>query len=141
MIGAISSRLLEPADEVAQAHAYAAGHRFELEVALEVAVQPLLCGGDNLVTVLGLQRDNGKAGLPGAGSADDQRLRGLQRDLMSAEFFNNIQAQVERRIHASATIKAAILSDHHLRHPLHLGIHLGETRGDGPVRRGAFAIE
>src|SRR6267378_2952152 len=44
-------------------------------------------------------------------------------------------------VHATAAVKAAVLSDHQFRHPFYLGILFAEALGQTPVCCGAFAVQ
>ena len=137
----VSSGLLEAANKIALAHARAAGGHFKRKGAMKVFVEPLLCAGDRDITVFRFQRNNRKSRLPGARRINQQRLRALYGDLVTAVLLDQVQAEVERGVYPTAAVEAMILSDHQFRHPPHLGIFLAEYVCQAPVRGRALAVE
>lgn len=83
---AVSGRLLEAADEIAQAHTQAPGRSVEQKGPMKILVQPILCGRNGIIVMLGLQRDYGETGLPGTRRIDQHCLGALHCDVVSAEF-------------------------------------------------------
>ena len=73
--------------------------------------------------------------------AEQQRLRALQRDLVAAEFFDQIQAEVDRGIDAAAAEEPAVFGHELVGLPEHLRIALPQNVGDGPVRGRLPAVE
>src|SRR5690348_12975237 len=110
--GGVSSRLLKTANEIAHAHAYAACRVFQWKGLVEMLVHPLLCAGNIVVGMVGFQGDNSKSGLPGTRRLDEQCLGGLHCNLVTAESFDKVYAEVERSIHTATTIKTAVFGHH-----------------------------
>src|SRR5215469_2352491 len=115
----VSRGLLEAADEVAQAHAYATSRSFERKVCLEMFVEPGLRAGDGVVGVLHLEGYDSEARLPCARRLDEQRLGALHGNVVAAVSLDEIKTEVERSVHAAAGVEVLVLCDHQFRHPLH----------------------
>jgi len=92
--GAVTGGLFETANEIAQAHADVASERIERKVSMEVLVHPLLRVADGVIGVLGFEGNNGKAGLPGARSFDEQGLGTLQGDFVTAVTLHQKEAEI-----------------------------------------------
>ncbi len=81
------------------------------------------------------------AGLAAARHAEKQRLGHLQGDFVPAEFFDQVEAQVDRSIDAAAAKHPAVFGHKLVGTPTDLGIALAVDIGDPPVRRRLAVVE
>src|SRR5262249_40441290 len=94
-----------------------------------------------VIAVLGLKWNYGKPGLPCARRLNEHRFSALHSNLVAAEFLDQIQAEIQRSVHAPAAVDAPVLSHHQLGHPLYLGILFAEAIGQARMCGSPFAIE
>jgi len=88
--GRVSSSLFKATDEIAQTHADVPGRGVQREGLAKILVEPFLCRGNGVIGMLGLQRNDGEAGLPCARCFDEQSLGGLHCDIVAAEPLHQI---------------------------------------------------
>lgn len=94
--------LPESSAEVTRTHAAALRQLFHSEAHVEVFVDVFLCAPDLVIVVFLVEQRCAEAGLPGARSIDQKRAAALLRDLVTGQPFDQVQAQVESRIYATA---------------------------------------
>src|SRR5215467_11792091 len=99
--------MLKPTDKVSDAHADASCGILQQESLGEILVHPFLGTGDGVVGMVGLQRNDGEPGLPGARRFNEQRFGGLHGDLVAAESLDKVNAEVQRRVDSATAIKPA----------------------------------
>jgi len=79
----VSGSLFKAANEIAKAHADVAGRGLQREGFAKILVEPFLRGGNGVIGMLGLQRNDGEAGLPCARCFDEQGLGGLHGNVVT----------------------------------------------------------
>src|SRR5580692_7445654 len=103
---AVTRRLLEAANEIANAHAHPARRIFQRKCRRKMLVHPFLRARDGIVRMIGLQRYDREARLPGSWRLDQKRLSRLHRHFVAAESFDEVNAQVQRRVYSTAAIES-----------------------------------
>ena len=98
----LAGRGLEPAREVARAHADLRGQLVEIHRLAEMGDEPLLGPLDRLVVVGRARRLGGVGRLPDARRLQQQRLRRLHRDLVTAVVLDEVEAEIDGRVEAAA---------------------------------------
>ena len=103
------------------------------DVARKILLYVRFGGADFVVVVRSRHRQDGVARLIGSGHVEEQRLGALQRDLVTAEFLDEVETEVDRGVDAAATKHPPIFGDESFRMPVDLGVAPAEIVGDGPM--------
>jgi hypothetical protein len=122
-----AGRGLEVADEIARPHSDAAGESVDRHIAIGMLLQVLLGLPDPLVGVRTRQWHHRITGLSVARHADEQGLGALHRDFLAAELLDQIKAEIDRAVDATAADQAIVLRYKLFGSPANLGIALSQS--------------
>src|SRR5690348_18457089 len=87
------------------------------------------------------QRQDRIARLAAARHAEQQRFGALQRNLVAAEFLDEVEAEIDRSVDAAAAEHLPILGDEVLGPPEDFWIAPPENVGDAPMGGRLLAVE
>ena len=139
--GQTAGRRLEAAQQGARRQADLLRELVQRRGLAIVRLQIELARADRRIVVRGRDRQERVSGLAGARHGQEQRLRRLHRDLVAAELFHEVEADIRRRRHPAAAQEPRILGDEHVGAPVHLRKPPRQVGAHGPVRRRHLAVE
>jgi hypothetical protein len=96
-------------------------------------VEPVFGAANRHVGVIAAGKLNRESGLIGAGHLHHQRLGASKRYVAAAEFLDDVERKIDRRIDPAAANHAPVLGHAKLRLPIDLGTALSISVCDRPV--------